>query len=215
MSKRLTSPPSASSSRQVRDFIPVVRHSADGRVVRGRNGLRIAPLPTDRFCSGHMVWVQQASRIGSCLSVHATFTEYGDAGKRWRFLEAGLWGLLPKEYYTEGRYLTFVPPPPQADPQPCAAGQGVYVVGQTPEPCGGEDPNHGLKPYPAGVGIMGHEAYKRSSRLRANMDLMGQQVRRRRWRGWAGLDGRDWMGRDGRGEARGGGMEGVGGAAGS
>ena len=160
----------------VRDFVPVVRHSIDGRVVRGRNGLRIAPLPTDRFCSGHMVWVQQAAQVRKCHSVHATFTEYGDAGKRWRFLEAGLWGLLPSEYYTAGRYLTFTPPPPQPDPQPCLPGQGAYVVGQTPDPCGGEDPNHGLRPYPPGSGIMGHEAYKRSTRLRANMELMGRQV---------------------------------------
>ena len=106
--------------------------------------------------------------------VHATFTEYGDAGKRWRFLEAGLWGLLPDAYYTEGRYLTFVPPRPPPDPQPCAPGQAEYVKGQTPRPCGGEDPHHGLPP--ARGNILGSEAYKRSTRLRANMELMARQA---------------------------------------
>lgn len=49
--------------------------------------------------------------------------------------------------------------------------------GQTPVPCGGEDPNHGLPHYPAGSFIMGAEAMKRSSRLRANIALMSRQAR--------------------------------------
>ena len=158
----------------VRGMFPVVAHSADGRVIRAADGLRVAPLPADRFCSGHLVWVQQASEPRQCVSVHATFTEYGDGGKRWRFLEAGLWGLLPAEYYDEGRYLTFVPPEAPPDPQPCAPGEAQYEVGRQKPPCGGEDPHHGLgrKPHQ----VLGAEAFKRSSRLRANMGLMARQV---------------------------------------
>ena len=158
----------------VRGMFPVVAHSDDGRVVRAANGLRVAPLPADRFCSGHLVWVQQASQPRQCISVHATFTEYGDGGKRWRFLEAGLWGVLPNEYYDEGRYLTFVPPEAPPDPQPCALGEAEYEVGRQKPPCGGEDPHHGLgrKPHQ----VLGAEAFKRSSRLRANMGLMARQV---------------------------------------
>ena len=59
----------------------------------GESGLLLAPMAADQFCSGHMVWVQQEGAVRDCLSVHATFTEYGDAGKRWRFLEAKLWAL--------------------------------------------------------------------------------------------------------------------------
>jgi hypothetical protein len=77
--------------------------------------------------------------------VHATFTEFGDAGKRWRFLEAGLWGALPPSYFSEGRYLAFAPPRPPRDPAPCRPGEGEYVAGGAPaRPCGGEDPRHGL-----------------------------------------------------------------------
>ena len=60
----------------------------------GEDGLLLAPMPADRFCSGHMVWVQQEGETRGCLSVHATFTEYGDGGKRFRLLEAGLWAVL-------------------------------------------------------------------------------------------------------------------------
>ena len=63
----------------IRGLYPVIAHSADGRVIRGSDGLRIAALPAEQFCSGHLVWVQQAARTENCLSVHATFTEYGDA----------------------------------------------------------------------------------------------------------------------------------------
>lgn len=126
----------------LRGMFPVEAHSDDGRVIRARGSLRVVALPAARFCSGHMMWVQQAAQPRQCLSVHATFTEYGDAGKRFRFLEAGLWGLLPEAYYTEGRYLTFTPPMSPPDPAPCAPGQGVYVKGATPRPCGGEDPTY-------------------------------------------------------------------------
>ena len=43
-------------------FYPVRRHSADGRVVVGPKGVRIAPLPSDRFCSGHLVWTRGRRR---------------------------------------------------------------------------------------------------------------------------------------------------------
>ena len=101
--------------------------------VRGPESLLLAPLPSDNFCSGHLVWVQRGSNTAGCMSVHATFTEYGDAGKRWRFLESGLWGVLPRAYFEEGRYLTFVPPAAPSDPIPCVDGVGC-----------GEDPTHGL-----------------------------------------------------------------------
>ena len=81
---------------------------------------------------------------------------------------------LPVEYYDEGRYLTFVPPEAPPDPQPCAPGEAQYEVGRQKPPCGGEDPHHGLgrKPHQ----VLGAEAFKRSSRLRANMGLMARQV---------------------------------------
>jgi len=132
-------------------------------------------LPADRFCSGHLVWVQQEAQPRQCLAVHATFTEYGDAGKKWRFLEANLWGILPKEYYSEGRYLTFNPPAAGTDPAPCAEREGHYVAGSLPQSCGGEDPDHGLPPKAAG-NIMWQEGLRRSRRLQANVKLMEAQV---------------------------------------
>ena len=102
-------------------FYPVRAAGHGGALVHGPEGLRIAPLPAERFCSGHLVWVQQGARPGNCASVHATFTEFGDAGKRWRFLEAGLWGPLPRRYYTEGRYLTFEPPQVTSPPHRLAS----------------------------------------------------------------------------------------------
>ena len=60
----------------------------DGKLIHGPYGLVIAPLAASRFCSGHLVWMQQDAQPRQCHSVHATFTEFGDAGKRWRFLEA-------------------------------------------------------------------------------------------------------------------------------
>ena len=162
-------------------FYPVKRFSASGRVVGpvpgfGPHGLRVAPLPAEHFCSGHLVWVQQEGKTEKCLSVHATFTEYGDAGKRWRFLEAGLWAVLPREYYEEGKFLTFVPPAAGADPMPCKPGEDEYIPGQMTRPCGGEDPKHGLPPKPVGIEIMWQEGLKRSVRLRANVELMSRQV---------------------------------------
>jgi hypothetical protein len=160
----------------LRGLHPVVSHSPEGDVIRGADGLRVAPLPSDRFCSGHLVWVQQASEVRRCLSVHTTFTEYGDAGKRWRLLESRLWALNEPEYYSEGRFLTFVPPRAPADPMPCTGEAGKYVVGgDPPEACGGEDPSHGLGRKRFGD-IMWHEAMKRSVRLRANHALMSRQV---------------------------------------
>ncbi len=146
-----------------------------GRVIRGAGGLLIAPLPADRFCSGHLVHVQRAGDPSGCVAVHATFTEYGDAGKKWRFLEARLWATLPDAYYSSGRYLTFVPPAAPADPQPCPPGVGLYVNGSTPRPCGGEDPRHGLGAKRLG-NIPWREGLKRSSRLRAQVSLASRQV---------------------------------------
>ena len=160
------------------DFYPVKDMGLGGRLVRAPHGLVVAPLPARRFCSGHRVWVQQGAKVSDCVAVHATYTEFGDAGKRWRFLEAGLWGPLPPRYFEEGRYLTFEPPKPPADPAPCAAGEGEYHPGAptVPLPCGGEDPTHTLRrPKPAGDRLAA-EALERSARLRANIELMRRQL---------------------------------------
>ena len=140
-------------------------------------GLVIAPLAAERFCSGHLVWMQQDAQPRGCASVHATFTEFGDAGKRWRLLEANLWGVLPPAYYTDGRYLTFEPPRPPADPAPCAPTEGHYRVGgPPPRPCGGEDPTHTL-PRPKRWGdVKAEEGAQRSVRLRQNTELMRRQL---------------------------------------
>ena len=73
--------------------------------------------------------------------MHTTFTEFGDAGKRWRLLEAGLWAPLVSSYFSEGRYLTFDPPRVERDPAPCPA---EFVETIPPTGCGGEDTAHGL-----------------------------------------------------------------------
>mmetsp|Transcript_70814 Transcript_70814/g.213050 ORF Transcript_70814/g.213050 Transcript_70814/m.213050 type:complete len:392 (-) Transcript_70814:121-1296(-) len=151
---------------------PVKAAGLDGRLIEAPHGLVLAPLAADRFCSGHLVWVQQAAKPLDCIAVHATFTEFGDAGKRWRFLEAGLWAPLAPSYFNEGHYLTFEPPEPPVDPAPCPAGAGV---GMPPTSCGGEDPRHGLPRKRMG-NIPSSEGMRRSSRLRANVELMGRQV---------------------------------------
>ena len=158
-------------------FYPVRSAGLGGRLIRGPRGLVIAPLAAERFCSGHLVWMQQDAQPRDCHAVHATFTEFGDAGKRWRFLEAGLWGPLPPDYYTEGRYLTFEPPKPPDDPAPCKDGEGRYRAGGAPpQPCGGEDPLHRL-PRPKRPGdIPAEEAAQRSVRLRHNVELMRRQL---------------------------------------
>ena len=77
----------------------------------------LAPLPARHFCSGHTFWEQQDMQPRGCASVHTTFVEGGNAGKLWRFREAGLWLLDPPEYYepaapAAARYLSFAPPEP-------------------------------------------------------------------------------------------------------
>ena len=159
-----------------RGFYPVRAASSDGRLVHGPDGLVLGPLPARRFCSGHMVWMQQAGAAGECAAVHATFTEFGDAGKRWRFLEAGLWGALPARYFSEGRFLSFAPPKPPPDPRPCHNGEGLWRPGgPVPRPCGGEDASHGLGGKRPG-GVPAEEARRRSVRLRANLELMRRQL---------------------------------------
>ena len=79
-------------------------------------------------------------QVRDCYAVHGTFTEFGDAGKRWRMLESGLWAPLPQSYFTDGNFLTFDPPKPPADPAPCEPGEGRHVAsGAPPQTCGGED----------------------------------------------------------------------------
>ena len=157
-------------------FYPVRAAGMGGKLIHGPRGLVLAPLPAERYCSGHLVWMQQDAKPGACHAVHATFTEFGDAGKRWRFLEAGLWGPLPPRYYSEGNYLTFEPPLPPPDPAPCREAEGRYVPGGAlPFPCGGEEPSHGLG-RKRGGDIMSEEAAQRSVRLRQNVELMRRQV---------------------------------------
>jgi len=158
-------------------FYPVRAAGLGGRLVHGPFGLKMAPLPVERYCSGHLVWVQQEALPLGCNAVHATFTEFGDAGKRWRFMEAGLWGALPASYYTDGHFLTFEPPRPPADPAPCGPTEGRYVVGaEPPRPCGGEDPELRL-PRPKRYGdVPADEGIARSSRLRLHIELMRRQL---------------------------------------
>lgn len=157
-------------------FYPVRAAGLGGQLIHGPDGLVLAPLAAERFCSGHLVWMQQDARPRGCVAVHATFTEFGDAGKRWRFLEAGLWGPLPPRYYSEGRYLTFEPPLPPKDPAPCGEHEGWYRAGEPfAQPCGGEAPAHGLGRKRWGD-IPADEAAKRSLRLRQNVELMRRQL---------------------------------------
>ena len=157
-------------------FYPVRPAGLGGKLIHAPDGLVLAPLPSERFCSGHLVWMQQDAKPLGCNAVHATFTEFGDAGKRWRFLEAGLWGPLPSRYYSEGRYLTFEPPLPPADPAPCGPLEGRYVPGgPLQKPCGGEAPGHGLGPKRRGD-IPADEAASRSLRVRQNLELMRRQL---------------------------------------
>ena len=158
-------------------FYPVRAAGLDGRLIHGPAGLVLAPLPAENYCSGHLVWMQQDGRPEQCHAVHSTFTEFGDAGKRWRFMEAGLWGPLPTSYFAEGHYLTFEPPQPPRDPAPCGDGEGHYVAGGAPPlPCGGEDATHTL-PRPKRWGdILAEEGAARSVRLRQNVELMRRQL---------------------------------------
>ena len=154
-------------------YYPVKAAGMGGNLVHGPrgSGLILAPLPAERFCSGHLVWVQQAARPLQCASVHTTYTEFGDASKRWRLIEAGLWGPLPPSYFSDGHYLTFDPPQPGPDPAPCPLGEGVT----SGKPCGGEDTAHGLgRKRPGNIPAL--EALKRSSRLSHNIELMRRQL---------------------------------------
>jgi hypothetical protein len=114
-------------------FVPQANSSAVGRTGRAERGseatggdrsgavgampvaYRLAPLPARHFCSGHLYWEQQGLRPVECMSVHTTFVEGGNAGKLWRFREAGLWLLEPPEHFApsaDAKYLTFNPPQP-------------------------------------------------------------------------------------------------------
>ena len=62
------------------NFYPTVgaADAADGSVVLAANKtLRLMPLPSGRFCSGHTFFIQQSGRPQACLNVHVTFTEGG------------------------------------------------------------------------------------------------------------------------------------------
>eukprot|EP00967_Tisochrysis_lutea_P035627 scaffold42728_cov27-Tisochrysis_lutea.AAC.1 len=95
-------------------FYPVVAapptRSTGEIILAAKGSLWLMPLPAAKFCGGHTFFVQQSGERRQCLNVHVTFTEGGVHGKLWRLREAGLWGLEPEEYYSEGRYLSFVPP---------------------------------------------------------------------------------------------------------
>jgi len=105
-------------------FYPVVAAppaAETGEIVLAANrSLWLMPLPAGLFCGGHTFFVQQSGERRGCLNVHITFTEGGVHGKLWRLREAGLWGLEPEQYYDEGRYLSFRPPPVPAGPLPAA-----------------------------------------------------------------------------------------------
>ena len=42
-------------------FYPVRTAGLGGKLIHGPTGLVIAPLAASRFCSGHLVWMQQAA----------------------------------------------------------------------------------------------------------------------------------------------------------
>ena len=105
------------------NFYPTIAapEVTDGTVVLAANRtLRLLPLPAGKFCGGHTFFVQQSGETQQCLNVHVTFTEGGVHGKLWRLKEAGVWNLEPRNYFDEGRYLSFKPPriprplPPEA-----------------------------------------------------------------------------------------------------
>ena len=159
-----------------RGFYPVRKVTDDGSVILvpsdsaiSTNGVTshspshdipLAPFPATFICSGHLVWVQRGGNVSDCAAIHLTFTEYGDAGKRWRMLESGLWAPLKSAYYSEGMFITFDPPRAEEDPAPES---------------NGEDVNHELGVRKPGNMLIG-EALKRSVRLREQVALMGRQV---------------------------------------
>ena len=158
----------------VHGLYPVKAHSTDGTVVVGPNGVRIARCPpTASAAAISFTCSRRASREIAFRPRHVY--RVWRRGKQ-ALLESKLWALNEPSYYSEGKYLTFVPPRSPPDPMPCKPGDGgEYVKGQTPVACGGEDPHHGLGPKAFGD-IMWHEAMKRSVRLRANHELMSRQV---------------------------------------
>ena len=145
--------------------------SADGRVVVGPKGIRIAPLPSDRFCSGHLVWTRQAAQTRACVSVHL---------HRWRRRQAlalpraGLWALNAPEYFTEGRY-DVCAAEAAARSAAVPGGRRAYVPGgPAPKPCAGEDPHHGLGKKRFGA-LCGRRVSTVDAAAR-ELDLMARQV---------------------------------------
>jgi hypothetical protein len=67
----------------------------DGRVLRALNGrVRLGVLPVQLFANGHTYFVQGTHLLPGAAQpyiVHNTFQFYGAAGKRARFMGAGLW----------------------------------------------------------------------------------------------------------------------------
>jgi len=124
------------------NFYPTVAADASshGAVVLAANKtLRLLPLPSRRFCSGHTFFVQQSAQREACLNVHVTFTEGGIHGKLWRLVEAGMWNLHPPDYFATGRFLTIRAPPiptpyPPARLEPFDACEKRLAAGGAPDP---------------------------------------------------------------------------------
>uniref|UniRef100_A0A7S2G147 Nucleotide-diphospho-sugar transferase domain-containing protein n=1 Tax=Haptolina brevifila TaxID=156173 RepID=A0A7S2G147_9EUKA len=174
------------------NFYPTVAAPgiSDGSVVLAANRtLRLMPLPSRRFCSGHTFFVQQSGRNDACLNVHVTFTEGGVHGKLWRLQEAGLWELHPKGYWDTGRYLTITPPAiptplPPARIEPLADCRARLAAGAAPDPryhgwwspkdaetapCKAETPQYDDRNKDHGVTIT--EAHAMSPRLQAHLKM--------------------------------------------
>lgn len=145
---------------------------------------RLAPLPARHFCSGHLFWEQQALRPLDCFSVHTTFVEGGNAGKLWRFREAGLWLLDPPEHFApavtaggraaeeeeEPRYLTFEPP------HPPASGALWPLINRTR--CPSDATRHAPCPYTDKykAGWLVPDALAMSPRLRQHLELVRRHL---------------------------------------
>ncbi len=110
----------------------------DGRVLWALNGrVRLGVLPVQLFANGHTYFVQRTHLLPGAeqpFTVHNTFQFYGAAGKRARFIGAGLWWNVSGTATTRGgrlrtrnavaeRFLTWDPSPP-----PALRGACVHLV---------------------------------------------------------------------------------------
>eukprot|EP00662_Eupelagonemidae_sp_cell21_P032332 gene32332-52753_t len=84
---------------------------ADGYFPAWKGQARVGTLPPYLFLNGHTFFVQQLHTLRLSgvppYSVHASFANWGAAGKRHRFREAMLWHDPPEYYDPPGGVLTY------------------------------------------------------------------------------------------------------------